>query len=90
VLEDRPTGLGTRVELTPNAASATFKAGADEKALVKVTAKGLNVPTPDLTNPLTGPVVVQLQRADGAICFEADYGAPFQKNADRKFVDKAD
>jgi hypothetical protein len=78
-------------ERTPDGVvSATLKAGADQKALIKVTAKGVNVPEPDLTNPLTGPVAVQFHRADGAICFEANYSAPFKKNEDGKFSDKAD
>src|SRR5262249_41786240 len=57
-------------DLTPDGVlSATLKSGVDTKALVKITAKGVNVPEPLLgpTN-ITGPVVVQLQRADGGIC----------------------
>lgn len=77
-------------ELTPNGVlSATLKAGAEEKASVKVSAKGSNLPTPD-PSAFTGPVVVQLQRADHMLCFEATYSAPFTKNLDGKFSDKAD
>jgi len=77
--------------LTPNGAlSAGLKAGADFKASIKVTAKGANVPTPDITTFTTGPIVVQFQREDGNICFEADYSAPFLKNANGTFSDKAD
>jgi hypothetical protein len=77
-------------ELTPDGAlSATLKSGIDGKALMKLTAKGANVPTPNPTS-FTGPIVVQLQRADGAICFQANYSAPFKKNVGGSFSDKAD
>ena len=89
--KSKSTGFGYKdKDRTPDGAlSATLKAGAAEKAVVKVTAKGANLPTPN-TSSFTGPVVVQLQRADGAICFEADYSAPFKKNVDGNFSDEAD
>ena len=88
----KSTGFGYKdKDLTPDGAlSATLKAGAAEKAQIKVTAKGVNVPTPDITTFTTGPIVVQLQRQDGAICFEADFSAPFKKNAGGTFTDKGD
>jgi len=67
-------------DLTPDGVlSATLKAGAAGKATIAVTAKGTNLETP---NPalFTGPIQVQLQRADGAVCFEATYPAPFKRN----------
>jgi len=77
-------------ELTPEGARAvTLKAGVDGRAGIKVLAKGADLDTP---NPVdfTGPILVQLQRADGGICFEATYSAPFKKNAGGKFIDLAD
>jgi len=88
----KPTGFGYKdKDRTPNGVlSATLKAGPDGKALIKVTAKGANVPTPNPTS-FTGPVLVQLQRDDGsAVCWEAKYSMPFKKNVGGKFTDKAD
>ena len=78
-------------DLTPDGAlSATLKAGIDGKAQAKVVAKGLNVDTPDITTFTTGPIVVQLQREDAAICFQANFSSPFKKNENGTFNDKAD
>jgi hypothetical protein len=77
-------------DLTPDGVlSATLKSGADQKAVIKVTAKGVNVPEP-LLSSITGPVVVQFQRGDGGICFGAQYSAPFKKSDGATFIDKAD
>ena len=76
--------------LTPDGALvAKLKAGVAGKASISVSAKGANLETPDPTT-FTGPVRVQLQRADAGICFEAVYSAPFKKNAGGKFLDVAD
>ena len=76
--------------LTPDGVlSATLKAGIDGKALVKVTAKGVNVPEPVLSS-ITGPVVVQFQVANSSLCFGATYSAPFKKSDGATFSDKAD
>jgi hypothetical protein len=68
---------------------AKLKAGGDTKAGVSVIAKGVTLETPDPTT-FTGPLRVQLQRADGAICFESVFSAPFKKNSAGKFSDSAD
>jgi hypothetical protein len=87
----RKTGFAYRDKLlTPDGAlTATLKAGSAGKATIVVTAKGANLETP---NPaaFTGPIQVQLQRADRAVCFEATYGAPFKKNKNGSFFDLAD
>ena len=87
----RKTGFVYRDKLlTPDGAlTATLKAGSAGKATIVVTAKGANLETP---NPaaFTGPIQVQLQRADRAVCFEATYGAPFKKNKKGSFFDLAD
>jgi hypothetical protein len=76
--------------LTPDGAlTAKLTAGAAGKASVAVFAKGVNLETPAIAS-LTGPVRVQLQRADGGICFESVFGAPFDKNAKGTFTDSAD
>ena len=69
--------------------TAKLTGGVAGKAGVLVLAKGFDLETPDLTT-LTGPIRVQLQRADGAICFESVFGAPFKKNAMGVFSDLAD
>jgi len=77
-------------ELTPNGALvAQLKAGIAGKASVKVNGKGMNLPTPNPT-AFTGPVDVQLQRADHGICFGSTFSAPFKKNEGGVFVDTAD
>ena len=65
-----------------------LKAGIAGKASAKVTGKGVNLPTP---NPIgfTGPIAVQLQRADHAICFGTTFSAPFKKNEGGMFADTA-
>jgi hypothetical protein len=76
--------------LTPDGALVgKLKAGVAGKASIGVTAKGPNLETPNPT-AFTGPVQVQLQRADAGICFEAVYSAPFKKNAGGQFTDAAD
>lgn len=85
------TGFGYKdKDLTPDGAqSAALKAGLAGKASMKVRGKGANLDTPDPTT-FTGPITVQLQRADGAICFETTFSAPFKKNAGGSFADVAD
>ena len=87
----KKTGFGYRdKELTPDGALvATLKAGTEGKAMIVVTGKGVPLETPD-PSIFTGPIRVQLQRADGGICFEAEYGAPFKKNKSGTFMDVAD
>jgi hypothetical protein len=65
--------------------AATLKAGVAEKAAIKVVGKGTGVDTPD-PSAFVGPVRVQLQRADDAICFEALYKKPFKKNVNGVFT----
>jgi hypothetical protein len=77
-------------ELTPDGAqSAILKAGLAAKASMKVRGKGANLETPNPAG-FTGPITVQLQRADGAICFETTFSAPFKKNEGGSFADVAD
>jgi hypothetical protein len=54
-----------------------------------VSGKGVNLPTPNPTG-LTGPIDVQLQRADHAMCFGTTFSAPFKKNVGGIFSDTAD
>lgn len=66
-----------------------MKAGVAEKASISLGAKGAALETPD-PSAFTGPVLVQLQRAGGGVCFEATYRAPFEKNAGGAFSDVDD
>ncbi len=77
-------------ELTPNGAlAATLKAGTAGKASAKVNGKGANLPALNPTG-FTGPIDVQLQRTDHAICFGTTFSAPFKKNVGGIFSDNAD
>jgi len=76
--------------LTPDGAlTAKLTGGAAGKASASVFAKGVNLETPNITT-FTGPIRVQLQRADGGICLESVFSAPFKKNAKGTFSDFAD
>jgi hypothetical protein len=87
----KPTGYKYKdKELTPDGVlSATLKSGIAGKASAKVGGKGVNLPQPNPTT-FTGPIVVQLQRADHAICFGSTFSAPFKKNVGGSFSDASD
>jgi len=87
----KPTGFTYKdAELTPDGAqTAVMKAGIAGKASISLGAKGAALETPD-PSAFTGPLRVQLQRADGGVCFEATYSAPFKKNVGGTFSDVDD
>lgn len=76
--------------LTPDGVlTAALKAGVAEQAAIGIVAKGAHLDTPNPTG-FVGPIRVQLQRADHAICFEDVFSAPFKKNAGGSFSDASD
>ncbi len=68
---------GDSDQLPDGITNVLFKAGAlDGDTRVKVVGKGGFLGPPDLST-ISGPLDVQLQRADGAICFGATFSTPF-------------
>ncbi len=79
-------------ELTPDGLSQILlKEGlAEGKAKILVKGKGANLPMPDLSQ-LQSPVIVQLRRTDGSLCWGAVYSfPPAIKNDATSFKDSAD
>ena len=76
--------------LTPDGLlMAKLASGAAGKASIVVSGKGVNLKTPDVS-VFSGPIRVQLQRADGGVCFESVFSAPFKRDAKGVFSDVAD
>jgi hypothetical protein len=85
------TGFGYKdTDLTPHGLlKAIVKSGAAGKA--KMVVKGKGTALPDLTPPLTLPLVVQLQRQTSGDCWEATYAeAGVIRNQEGQFKGKAE
>jgi hypothetical protein len=65
-----------------------LRAGSSALADLVVRARGPNVPLPPL--PLAEPVVAQLVKSDGSMCWQGDYSAPAIKTKADVFIDKND
>jgi hypothetical protein len=64
-------------QLPDGITSVSFKEGAvDGDSKLKVVGKGGFLDPPDLST-IDGPLIVQLQRTDGVICFGATFSEPF-------------
>jgi CSLREA domain-containing protein len=75
-------------ELTPQGlATVRLKAGSPGAGRIAIKGRGANLALPGL--PLTAPVIVQLQRRDGAPCWGAMFSAP-ETDTSAAFRAKAD
>ncbi len=89
---EKPTSFAYKdKELTPTGAqSVTLKEGLiDGKSKIAFKGKGgpLVLPAPD---SLVGPLAVRLHRSGGAVCWGADFSAPFIKQDAAQLKDKSD
>lgn len=65
------------------------KPGVLGHAEMSVYARGTMLETPD-PRTFTGPIRVQLRRADGTACWESVFSAPFSRNVGGRFADVPD
>src|SRR5262249_35055121 len=77
---------------TPSVDGATgvsLAAGDDGIAKAALKAKGSSFQAPNVA-AISGPLIVQLVKSSGGVCWSTTFSAPFAKHDDVKLQDKAD
>jgi len=67
-----------------------LKGGVDGKAQLQFKGKGFYLEVPPTVGSLVTPVVVQLKQSSDGTCWSSTFSAPFTKQGDPIFSDKAD